>query len=288
MLATLLLCACSKQDGSGAAGSPADSPKTPVTKQDQLIAQARAALGPEDKLLAVQTLALTGKVFDEKNQLLGTLQILFKKPARQRSDFHASSTALVIECSNGLEGWILTTDKAGNFQFNVLKAPAEAENVYTAMENLYFYRATELVRGSEVTSEGPVTYRNKPSWKVSFHYPDSVTYVRYFDQASGQLNGTILLPNGTEFVEEGKKTVNGIVFPTTLHSYTKDGVLTQTIKFESIVVNAPIENRVFEMPSLITLQAAEAKAKAAAAAKAAPSQSTATIQPLPPLPSGTQ
>jgi outer membrane lipoprotein-sorting protein len=277
-VAALLLCACSKQHG--AAG--ADSPKVPITKEDKLIAQARTALGPEDKLLAVQTLTMTGKVFDEKDHLLGTIQFLFKKPAHQRSEFHSAGQAGVIEGSNGIEGWMLVSDKTGDLKLTITKAAAEMQNVYTAVENLYFYRAAELVRGSEVTSEGPVTYRNYPCWKVSFHYPDSITYVRYFDQATGELRGTILLPAGTEFVEEGKRTVDGIVFPTMLHNYTKDGDLTQTVKFDSLTVNTPIDDRVFEMPSLIALRAASAKAKAAAAT-ATPSQSTAN-QMFPALP----
>jgi len=281
-VAALLLCACSKQNEAGGANSP----QVPVTKEDQLIAQARAALGPEDKLLAVKTLSLSGKVFDDKDQLLGTIQFIFKKPAHQRSEFHAAGKVAVIEGSNGLEGWLLTSDTAGKLKFTVTKAGPETDNVYTAMENLYFYRATELVRGSEVTSEGPISYRNNPCWKVSFHYPDSVTYVRYFDKTTGELRGTILQPSGTEFVEEGKQTIAGLTFPTMLHNYTKDGDLTQTVKFDKIVVNAPIDDRVFEMPSLIALRAAVEKAAAAGKAATTPSQTTA--QPLPALPSATK
>jgi len=277
VLVALLVCSCSKSEAPAAAASPANSPKVAVTKEDQLIAQARAALGAEDKLLAVQSLKMTGKIFDGKNQVVGVIQFLFKKPARQRSDFRSTTQGSVIEASNGLEGWMVTSDKPGDLKFNIIKPPMETQNIYTAMENLYFYRATELVRGSEIASEGPVTYRNSTCWKVSFHYPDSITYLRYFDKTTGDLRGTVLMPNGAEFVEEGKKTVAGIAFPSALHNYAPDGTLTQTVQFDSIEVNAPIDDRAFEMPSLITLREAAAASKAAATS--APSQPPVTSQP---------
>jgi outer membrane lipoprotein-sorting protein len=282
LLAALLVSACSKS----ATPNAADTPKTPVTQEDRLIAQARAALGPEDKLLAVQTLRLRGQIFDTKNQLGGSIEFLFKKPAHQRSEFQTTTQDKVIECSNGVEGWMASSEKAGQMKFSIMKAPTETQNIYTSLENLYFYRATELVRGAEVTSEGPVTYRNNLCWKVSFHYPNDMIYVRYFDKTTGELRGTVVQPNGAEFVEEGKMMVAGIAFPTQLQNYTSDGKLTQTVKFTSIEVNAPMDDKVFEMPSLIALRAEAAKEEAASkapATTAAPSQTT-SIQPLPALP----
>ena len=61
-LAGVLFCACSKHNGSSAADSSGNPSKDLASKENTLIAQARAALGPEDKLLAVQTLAMTGKI----------------------------------------------------------------------------------------------------------------------------------------------------------------------------------------------------------------------------------
>jgi hypothetical protein len=104
------------------------------------------------------------------------------------------------------------------------------------------------------------------------------------------LRGTVLLPTQTEFVEEGKKIVAGITFPTELQNYTKDGQLTQTIKFESIKVNTPIDDRVFEMPSLIALRAAAAKAMATNQAPTPTTKPTpsSAFQPLPAFPSATK
>jgi outer membrane lipoprotein-sorting protein len=271
----LLAGACGK-DGKSTPVIPANA-----TPEERVIIQARAALGPEDKLDAVNSLVLSGNVSDSKNQPVGQIVIMFKKPARQYSELRTTDQALIIQGSDGMEGWILGIDKNTNKTLTVLKAPDEMQNTYMSMENLFFFRASEHVRGATVSLDGEAQYRGIPCWKISFHYPDSFTYVRYIDKTTNQLRGTVLNPIGAEFVEEGDTTVDGIIFPAVLHEYNKSGDLVQSIKFDKIMVNQPLSDGLFEMPSLTDLYKSATAAKPKTTATPPPPASAAT--PPPPL-----
>jgi outer membrane lipoprotein-sorting protein len=271
-----LVSGCGKGDSAMAPALPADA-----TPEQRTIAQARAALGPEDKLNGVNTLVLAGSITDAKNQLMGQLVLMFKKPARQRMEMRAPDQTLKIEGSDGIEGWMVSVDKNNNKALSVLNGKDEMQNVYESIENLYFYRASERVRGSKVTLNGEAQYRNAACWKISFEYPNSMTYVRYFDRATGKLRGTVIEPLGQEFVEEGETTVDGIIFPSVLHSYDKDGKLINTLKFASIKVNAPMDDRLFATPTLMDLFSPAPKAAGSSgAASASPAKSTVSAASL--------
>jgi hypothetical protein len=95
------------------------------------------------------------------------------------------------------------------------------------------------------------------------------------------LRGTVLNPIGAEFVEEGDTTVDGIIFPAVLHEYNKSGDLVQSIKFDKIMVNQPLSDGLFEMPSLTDLYKSATAAKPKTTATPPPPASAAT--PPPPL-----
>jgi outer membrane lipoprotein-sorting protein len=284
-LATLAtLAACSKENkpseqAKGSAAAPAAAAPAPAealpanaTPEERIIAQARAAIGPEVKLEAVNGVLLTGKIFDDKNAEVGSVVLLFQKPGKQHTELRSPKQTL-IQGSDGMVGWIMSVDPSTNSKkLTILKAPDELTNLYTTMENLYFYRAADRVKGSIVRYEGDVDYRGAKCHKVSFQYPNSVTYVRYFDAATGKLRGTVMLPNGNEIVEAGSTNVNGVDFPSVLNNYSKDGKLTQVVKFDKINLNPTIDPKakIFDLPDMVAL------AKAAAAGTAAPKPAATT------------
>jgi outer membrane lipoprotein-sorting protein len=267
--------------GCGKSGPAAPVIPANATPEEHAIILARAALGPDDKLTAINTLVLAGTMTDGKNQALGQVVLLFKKPARQRSEIRAPDQSVIIQGSDGVEGWFLSIDKNNNKTISVLKSPQEMQNIYMTMENLYFYRATERIQGASVTMDGETQYHDFPCWKVSFHYPDNFTYVRYIDRVNGQLHGSVIEPIGAEFIEEGQKIVNGVNFPVILRNYKKDGQLDQTIKFNNIIINQPLDDRLFDMPSLMDLYKTSAPPKAAATANPSPAASPAPAAAAP-------
>lgn len=292
LAALMSLSACSKEEKPAPEAAKSAPTATPVaaapaattlpanaTPEQRIIAQARAAIGPEAKLDAMTGVLLTGKIFDDKNNELGTLVLLFQKPGKQHTELRSPKQTL-IQGSDGVVGWIMSVDPTNNSKkLTVLKSPDEQTNLYTTMENLYFYRATDRVQGSVVRYEGDVDYRGAKAHKVSFQYPNSVTYVRYFDATTGKLRGTIMLPAGNEVVENGTVDVSGIAFPAVLNNYTKDGKLTQVVKFDKINVNPQIDPKakIFDLPDMVALaKAANAAATVKPAATAKPTASTAS------------
>ena len=299
----VLLPACSKDDKANppAVSASASARPTPVipanaSPTERIIIQARAALGPEDKLVAITTLELTGTVMDAKNQPVGQVAIMFKKPTRMRSEVQTPNGRM-IQGSDGVTGWEFDIDKNNNKRNAVMQAKDEMQTINETLENLYFYRGTEHVTGAAVTDDGEVQYRGAACWKVSFHYPNDTIYVRYINRATGKLVSTVLEPMGVEFLEEGESQVNGISFPKVLHQYGKDGILAQTINFDKIIVNQPLDDRLFDQPSLIasfaspttsagSTPAAKPASSPSPSSSAAPGSTSAPLAmpTLPPLP----
>ncbi|HVU37543.1 MAG TPA: hypothetical protein VHC95_04365 [Opitutales bacterium] len=291
------LAACSKSAPSSAAAgtnatsappaatTPAPTAAVPAagSPEQRIIAQGRATIGPEAKLEAINGILMTGQILDDKNTPTGTFVILAQKPARQHTELHEGNQTMV-QGSDGVMGWALGIDANGGKKLAVLKGTDEAQNNYETMENLYFYRATERVNGSSVRYEGDVDYRGVKCHKVSFNYPNGISYVRYFDAATGQLRGTVLLPGEGEAVEEGTLVVDGVNFPALLKNYSKDGKLQQVLKFEKIVLNPAIDpkSKPFDLPDMVAL------AKAAAATRATASGSASGMaRPLQSRPAST-
>ncbi|HTB62574.1 MAG TPA: hypothetical protein VK737_03205 [Opitutales bacterium] len=282
-LAALLVSGCGKGSATALSALPANA--TPL---ERAIAQARTALGPDDKLDAVNSLVMAGTITDANSQPMGQVVLMFKKPARSRTELRAPDQTLKIQGSDGIEGWMVTVDKNNGKTLTILNGKDELQNVYESIENLYFYHGPERVRGTTVNLDGDAQYHDAACEKVSFQYPESLTYVRYFDHATGKLRGTVVEPLGEEFVEEGEATVNGIIFPKVLKSYDKDGKLINTVKFEKIAVNAPLDDRLFATPSLMDLYAPAPKATSTDGAASANAVKTANAAapstPLAPLP----
>lgn len=285
LFGTLLLPACSKDGKAAAPSTPPASAPPPATAipanaspAERIILQARAALGSESNLTGVTTLELTGTVSDSKNQLVGQLAIMFKKPARMRSEIQTPNLHM-IQGSDGVAGWEFDTDKDNHKKNAVMPSKDEQQNIFETLENLYFFRGSEHVTGASVTVDGQMDYRGIACSKLTFHYPGDVTYVRYFNRATGKLVSTILEPTGVEFIEEGEYLAGGIVFPKSLRQYSKDGQLTQTINFDKVIVNQPLDDRLFEQPSLIASFAAPTASANSAAAGSKPAGSPAAPVP---------
>ncbi len=287
--ALAMLAACSKDNKTATEETSGAAPAATTLgePEQRIITQARAAVGPEAKLNAVNAVLLTGKIVDDKNADLGTIVLLFQKPGKQHTELHMANQTL-IQGSDGVVGWVMSVDKNGSKTMSVLKAPDEMQNLYTTMENLYFYRAADRVKGSVVHYEGDVDYRGTKAHKISFQYPNSITYVRYFDSVTGKLLGTVMLPSGSEVVENGTTQIEGINFPAALSNYNKDGKLTQGIKFDKITVNPKIDPKakIFDLPDMVALAKAAAAAKSAATAKPAAS-GTGAAAGTAPKPTGT-
>jgi hypothetical protein len=251
------------------------------TAQD-VIARARSVLGAEADLAGVNTLQYYGDIYDGKGQKGGSVVLEFKKPANQRSEY-TTPTYVQITATDGLEAWSLRTDAKGKKSLVILMPPNLEAFINTSYENLFFYEGPNQVREGSVVLVGPAAFHGVNCWQVTFNYPGSITLTRYFDQATGELRGTVTDNGRTEIIESGKLVVNGITFPNRVTSYS-DGVLAHVVVFDKIVVNPPIDDQVFEVPNATELLSPANPAPAPSADILSPDNATINVPPATPQP----
>ncbi len=218
---------------------------------DAIIARARANVGTEDNLNKLTTIIYTGQMLDPAGKNIGSIVMKFKKPRSQRSEF-ISANGTEIEATDGYEGWALGVDNNGQKKMAIIMAPKLASYIDTSFENLYFFRGPLQRYGGTVNYEGDETFQGAKCYKLSFNYPNGLTFFRYFDQKTYQLVGTVTDEGHTLIIETGSLVVNNVTFPTTIQSFL-DGKLTRTMKFTKIVINQPIDDSQFEVPDTSVL-----------------------------------
>jgi hypothetical protein len=232
-----------------------------LTAEPAVLSLARAYLGPQSSLDAIQSVRYTGSLdrldpdSASKAAVHGTIDMVFAKPLRQRQKIVGPKTTLVTVL-DGYDAWELLSDNAGvaSPMLRWLTVNDVRNLRSSAWENLYYYSQPE---GGTVEDMGPATVDGVECERVDFtHDPDSV-YRRYFDRDTGRL---VLTVRGTESIREsGEIRVEGIRFPKTVVSTTrmpsgKDVVATAT--FDHISVNEPLPADFFASPSMVPAPAA--------------------------------
>ena len=232
------------------------------SRTDEWIAKARAAVGSESALTAINSVRFIGTVETkqktpskgdptklEETTIRLAIDIIFQKPDRQRiilrSDKGTETTVL-----DGYDGWFrrAETDRENQSQFTLLETAQIKRLRANTWENLSFHRGIEA-RGGRVEYKGEADVDGKSCIVLTFTHSDSISFTRYFDKSTGRIIKTVTENNG-EIREEGEIQVNGIRFPKTLINKAPDGQIA-TINFESIKVNEPLPAVEFAVPDSV-------------------------------------
>jgi hypothetical protein len=220
---------------------------------ESIVARARAIVGSESALVGLTTIKYSGQMFDGNGTMVGTIMMEFKKPGAQRSEF-ITANGTEIEATDGYEGWALRIDNSGRKGMAIIMPPQLANYINTSYENLYFFRGPQQRRGGTIELAGAGDLNGHKCWKVTFNYPSGLIFTRFFDQATGELRGTMTDDGHTEIVESGKTLAGGINFPSRIDSFS-DGKLVRTMKFDKITVNESLDDALFTVPSVSVLAA---------------------------------
>ncbi len=224
--------------------------------EDALIAKARAYLGTEASLDAVQGLKMLGQleVVDAANSSPGAakLEIIFQKPDRQRitavSDSRTEITAL-----DGYDAWSRVSDPKDPSKWQVtLLGPDQIKRLRAnTFENLAFYRGLES-RGARVEDRGTATVDGVACRKFAFIHGPDIIFTRSFDIATGRLVLTET-DSGTKIREEGEIRSGGLKFPeriVTTNTLPDGTTRTLRVTFTEITVNPSVESDAFAVPAL--------------------------------------
>lgn len=226
---------------------------------DQVIKRARAAVGEEAALNAVESLhykgTLTTTAPDEDGGIrpvMVELEIIFQKPYRQRI-VATSDSKIEITALDDYEAWQREQDPEDASRWRMALLPIEQIKRLRAntWENLSFFRGIEKRRG-QVNDLGVASVDGKSCRKLAFDHGDGIVFTRYFDDATGRMVLTET-ENGISIREEGEIIASGIRFPQKIVSTNKlrDGSeQVVTIVFDQITVNETFDKSLFEVPSM--------------------------------------
>lgn len=218
---------------------------------DSVIARARAAFGPEELLLEVQTLIYEGNLLNADGELEGRIKLFFRKPVSQRIEVTMGNT-VDITVVNDFEGSIMRRDDEVGSSQRVVLNPQQVKRLHAnSAENLNFFHGPLQQRGT-IEYAGKAEKLGVVADQVVFEYPNGVRFERFF-APSGKLLAT-LVGNGEngrlELREEGGMAVDGIQFPARVLTYDGEHLI-RIVEFERIQVNAPIDTDLFRFPKIV-------------------------------------
>lgn len=223
-----------------------------------IIAKARAFVGSETALSNVTSVRYVGTLVttdpaNPADQTRAAMEIIFQRPDQQRV-MATSDRTVEVTALNGYDGWQRVTDLADKTKWRQTLLGTEHIRRLRAntWENLAFFRGIENV-GGRIEDHGVTTVEGIACQKIAFVHAPQIIFNRYFDVATGRLVHTETEAGGT-IREQGEMTVNGIRFPRSIVTTTRNqaGQLqTVTIHFEKITVNERFPSSIFAVPSLM-------------------------------------
>ena len=217
---------------------------------EQILAKAREYLGGDTQLRAVETIQFHGSFTTNKGEEKGEILIYLKKPFKQRLDIiRAHDGSIETTAINDIDGWGRRVNKedADDWTIRILSMPELKRMRANTYDNLNFYSGIEKL-GGKIINKGIVNKDGKNAYVLHFQYDNTIHYKRYFDVNTGKLLATIN-DKGIEIKDIGEFIVDGIRFPRE-QIRIEDGKKKDTLSFNKIIINAPMDDKIFELPSL--------------------------------------
>lgn len=249
-------------------------PAASAQTAEQIIARARAYLGDEAALNAVQSVHFQGTIETEqitaegpKRQTFG-LEIRVQKPYQQL--IVSTATGLIDTTGlNEYDGWNRQQrgPAPGRSQLSLF-SPAQIKRLRAnTWENLNFFKGIER-RGGRAEVIGPAPAGDHPALKMAFTHDAGIVFYRYFDPKTGRLLLTET-DQGGSIKEEGEIMASGLrfaqkVIQTTKGLDAKGQPVKQTMimTFDKITCNERFPDSDFEVPILSLSSRAAAPAAA--------------------------
>ncbi len=217
---------------------------------EETIAKARAYLGSEASLQAVQTLRYTGVIVVASGDS-GTVDIVFKKPSSQQI-ISAVSGMKEVSTLKRTEAWqkLERHDEPGSWTLNFY----EAEDILRMQANVrdqFDFMAPPSTRTGKVHFVGEHEIDGRKTRALRYDHGRSRFFVHFVDIETGRVLRSVN-DLGMVFMKTGERIVEGIRFPEKVVTRfrTPLGVETLEVSYSKITVNEKIDDAIFDMPLL--------------------------------------
>jgi hypothetical protein len=262
------------------AAAPASAPAKPAAGMpsvDQLIARSVEARGGMEKMKAVQSIRMTGKMTMGQG-MEAPLMFERKRPKLMRMEFTVQGMT-GIRAYDGKTGWQLMP-----FGGKKDPEPMSVEDLQEADEEadidgpLVDYKAkgytVELIDKEKV--EGSDAYKIKVNMKngsVSYIYLDADTMLEIKNEGKRTIRGSEI---EFESTFGDYKEVGGLLFPFSIQNGAKGHPEKQNIIVDTIELNPSLDEARYRMPAAAAPEAPKAEAPKADDPKAAPGKPGST------------
>src|SRR5262245_60748027 len=216
---------------------------------DEIIAKNIEARGGLENLKAVQTMRLTGTMNTGEDELPSVLEL--KRPNKSRWEFTLDGQR-AVQAFDGKGGW-MWIPFAGQTEPQPMgeQERKEAEQQADIDGPLVDYKQ----KGSQIELVGHDPEFRPQDWKlkvtlksgeVRWVYLDPKTYLQTVTVSKRRIDGV-----DVEIRSEvgDYKKVGSVVLPHSFTASTNDGGETQSLKFDKIELNVPIDDDRFAMPT---------------------------------------
>ncbi|HEV7229678.1 MAG TPA: outer membrane lipoprotein-sorting protein [Bacteroidia bacterium] len=217
---------------------------------DEIVQKHVKAIGGADKINAVKTVKMTGKLSSQGMELPMTMYV--KLPHSMRTEITVQGLSIVSAVdSKTLSGWYtnpMSGDKSAQ-KMNQEQAVAMQDQCDDVLGPLTNYKekggTIELIGKDDV--EGTEVYKlmlTKKNKDVAYYYLDASTYLVVKETSKVKFQDKEI---ESESYYSNYKTIDGITFATTQEE-KEGGQLQSQIKIEKIEVNVPVDESLFAMP----------------------------------------
>jgi outer membrane lipoprotein-sorting protein len=216
---------------------------------DEMIARNLAARGGADRLRALQTQRLVGRISFGSDPAM-PLVVEIKRPGRMRREIVVEQQT-IVRVTDGHAGWALNP-LAGDSVPRPLTAD-ELSNMAGGAD-LEGPLLDYINKGNLIELIGKQTVEGKAAWKLKVTLPGGETRYHYLDleswldvkwEGSARNGGR---PQILETYFRDYRPVNGVMIPWHIDSNTPGTAHSQKIVFDSVAVDQPIDDARFAVP----------------------------------------
>ncbi len=213
---------------------------------DEIITKARAFVGEEIALQAVQSIHFQGTFKTEtEDGMIGKVTIVVMQPALQKITIQVGEVKEITALSY-YDGW-KKVEEVGNESHQyatMLNANQIRRLQANTWEALNFFKGIEK-KGGRVEWLGEEEVEGRLCSKLAFIHSPSISFIRFFDIDTGCLVMTKTEAGGLIY-EEGEIMVEGIRFPKKIITVVEG--TSSTIEFDRITLNETFDEDFFEVP----------------------------------------